>query len=130
MGEFLLQRRDSHFRGATTIEFARGLTWLKILRLPRRARRPQTALEEFVSDGGTAETLDAGSDFSVTQQKIPNGRIGFNFVTRFFRPDLRVIGRSSLRSFRAEKLDSGFSGHSSMYSGKSGARLRGKMRNR
>ena len=126
MEEFLLQRRDSHFRGATTIEFARDLTWLKVLRLPRRARGPQTALEEFVSDGGAAETLNAGSDFSVIQQKIPNGPISFNFVTRFFRLDLRVIGRSSLRSFWAEKLDSGFSGHSPMYSGKSGSRLRGK----
>ena len=84
MGEFLLQRRDSHFRGATALAFARGLTWLEILRLPRRARWPETALDEFVSDGGAAETLDAGSDFSVTQQKIPNRGIGFNFVTRFF----------------------------------------------
>lgn len=130
MGEFLLQRRDSHFRGATALAFARGLTWFEILRLPRRARWPETALDEFVSDAGAAETLDADSDFSVTHQEIPNHGIGFNFVTRFFRPDLRVIGRSSLRFFRVRKLDSGFSGHSPMYSRESGARLRGKMRNR
>src|SRR5262249_16932715 len=118
----LLQRREAHFRGATALAFARGLTWLEILRLPRRARWLETALDEFVSGGGAAETLDAASDFSITQQKIPNGGIGLNFVMRFFRPDLR--------SFRAEKVDSGFYGHSPMYSGKSGARLRGKMRNR
>ena len=80
----MLQRRNSHFRGATALAFARGLTWLEILRLPRRAWWPETALDEFVSDGGAPETLGAGSDFSITQQKISNRGIGLNFVTRFF----------------------------------------------
>ena len=94
----MLQRRNSHFRGATALAFARGLTWLEILRLPRRARWPETALDEFVSDGGAAETLDAGSDFSVTQQKIPNRGIGFEFRHALL----------SSRSARDRKIESAF----------------------
>jgi hypothetical protein len=123
VGKFMLQSRDSHFCGATALALARGLTRLEILRLPRRVRWLKTAFDKFVSSCGAAETLDAGSDFGVNHQKIPNHGIDLNFVTRSFRSDLRVIGRSNLRFFRVRKLDSGFSGHSPLYCGKSGVRL-------
>jgi hypothetical protein len=33
--EFLLERRDPHFRGTTSLEFTRGLAWFEMLRLVR-----------------------------------------------------------------------------------------------
>lgn len=86
--EFLLERRDPHFRGATSLEFTRGLAWLEMLRLVRRARRLKTVFDEFVSDGRAAEAFRCGGDFGVAQQKVADCGVGLNLGLRFLRLSL------------------------------------------